>query len=463
MIALLFDLFTNPESLCQTMELLETLGQRKELQGNSHASLADLSFFEPPEMDLASLSSGMKLMKMVFAAGQAHDFISKNRKKAEEAKFKTILDYLNIYLTMKFGVVPAIKALHTEWTDHQVDSAKLAYLQDLIYESEGVKIEDRALENYVRYGKVYWKLTKACGVLVLVLLAVGGPGVTVIARKNGMQSNHIPLLGYKLRNNVVWLSACQAWGPVAVEIIFTNSQRHYTKTEMLTYLIAQPLPAKFLGGFHKEYLGGSNSVIPISEIGSQINRASLTLNQAAEALSIFNITLCLAPPDKYAASHSKRVKLVDWLLSLESNKIVVPGLDPYAYKPQKKSILLTEFHSFLEPNSISDVAVGLLSASWNQYALPGWACIPPTNAARFMNKELGLDLAQAAHTAVGERRFGIPYTHFIFPLTTANKVFGLHLSLTQHLATLYTWTPHQEDLDGNSLQVFNVSFSVCLY
>ena len=94
MIALLFDLFTNPESLCQTMELLETLGQRKELQGNSHASLADLSFFEPPEMDLVSLSSGVKLMKMVFAAGQAHDFISKNRKKAEEAKFKTILDYL---------------------------------------------------------------------------------------------------------------------------------------------------------------------------------------------------------------------------------------------------------------------------------------------------------------------------------------------------------------------------------
>ena len=50
----------------------------------------------------------MTLEKMLVVSGWAHQFIANNKVEAEEARFKTILSYLNLYLTLEYGVVPKL-------------------------------------------------------------------------------------------------------------------------------------------------------------------------------------------------------------------------------------------------------------------------------------------------------------------------------------------------------------------
>ena len=55
-----------------------------------------------------------------------------------------------------------------------------------------------------------------------------------------------------------------------------------------------------------------------------------------------------------------------------------------------------------------------------------------------MNSVIGTYLKSAIHIAAGGKRFGVPYTNIILPIATNNNLLGLHISMQDHLATIYT-------------------------
>ena len=453
----------SPARIVCCMQLLAELSSRKAGQKKMVVSLEELSLVMETNVGQEVPTFEMTLEKMLLVSGRAHQFIANNKVEAEEARFKIILSYFNLYLTLEYGITPKLLALYPENSPRQRDGEKLSYFKDLMMEEHNINIPMGALVEYARFGKVYWELAKTCGILSLLMVAVAGTGVTVIARQNGRDSKHVPLLGVELRNSLEWMSACQGLSQVLVEILFTNSQREYKMPEMLSLLVANPLPADFLYDLYQEYLQVEDKVIPITTIGFQMDRPTLSLSAASHTLSYLGIELSLFPRKKYATQDNKVVKLVEWLLDSPPDNILLLNPDPQATQPRTETILLSEFLTFLDTDNLSDSAVGFLSAKWHQEALPGWACISPDQARRIINSEIGTDLKSAIHIAVGGKRFGVPYTNIILPIATNNNLLGLHLSMKDHLATIYSWMPDGIALSGESNHAIKVQVFPIFY
>ena len=349
---------------------------------------------------------------------------------------------------VEFGVGPSLRQRNPEWTKKRVDAVKLAETKDMVWEHENVEIAVTALEQYVRYGKMFWELTKACGMLALVVLAVAGPGATVIARENGLDSRHIPNLGCQLRNFLPWIATCQALAPVVVEVLFTSSTRVYSMPECLSLMVSNPLlPAKYLGLLHREYRWRQKALSPISDIGHHFNRPTLGLVDAAHSLAPFSIPpLTVFPPHKYSFRRGKAIHLAAWLIEASKDDVhLLLTSDQQATRPAPHTIRLLEFLCFLSPNTISHHVVDFLSMVWNKRALPEWVSIPPTKATRLIAREIGSNLDISIRLAVSGSRLGLQYQNVVLPIPTATKVFGLNLSLRHHLATIYAWEPDPQE------------------
>jgi hypothetical protein len=161
--------------------------------------------------------------------------------------------------------------------------------------------------------------------------------------------------------------------------------------------------------------------------------------------------LTVFPPHKYSFRRGKAIHLAAWLIEASKDDVhLLLTSDQQATRPAPHTIRLLEFLCFLSPNTISHHVVDFLSMVWNKRALPEWVSIPPTQATRLIAREIGSDLDISIRLAVSGSRLGLQYQNVVLPIPTATKVFGLHLSLRNHLATIYTWEPdHQEGFEDD--------------
>ena len=199
----------SPARMVCCMKLLAELSSRKAGQKKMVVTVEEMSLVMEMNVGSGEPSLDKNLEKMLVDSGRAHQFIANNKVEAEEARFKTILSYFNLYLTLEYGVAPKLLAQYPEKSPRQRDGERLSYFKELMKDEHNIDIPMGALLEYARFGKVYWELAKTCGILSLLMLAVVGTGVTVIARQNGRDSKHVPLLGVRLRNSLEWMSACQ--------------------------------------------------------------------------------------------------------------------------------------------------------------------------------------------------------------------------------------------------------------
>jgi len=64
--------------------------------------------------------------------------------------------------------------------------------------------------------------------------------------------------------------------------------------------------------------------------------------------------------------------------------------------------------------------------------------------------ELGTDWKSAVNQAGGGLRFGLAYGNIILPIATEKKLLGIHLSMADRLATIYTWMHDEDPLSDDS-------------
>ncbi|KAG0125032.1 hypothetical protein HOY82DRAFT_617263 [Tuber indicum] len=104
----LFNQFISPTNIFRAADLLVELSGT-EAQDPDNPTLQDLKLLGDLGMEMPGTTMESMLAKMLFVARRAHDFIVHNRLEQEKLKLKFILAYLMLYLTLDFGVVPAMK------------------------------------------------------------------------------------------------------------------------------------------------------------------------------------------------------------------------------------------------------------------------------------------------------------------------------------------------------------------
>jgi len=386
----------------------------------------------------SDMTEQSRLEAMLLVARRGQEYAAGNTNSEAIVKLKLMLSYLMLHLTLEHGVVPNMRASEGILaTRNSIEGRKLAVFQRLL-EEQGRNLKLGTLKDNVRFGKVLWNIVSTIGVLGLPMLAICGPAVTTLCRDNGLTTRHFEILGSRLTSNATWMCLCQAWAPIAIEVIFTNSARAYTGNDLFRLLFSQPLPQPSIYRLSHHYLMANKVTPPVRGIATRSVRATLNHRAAAEALDDMGITLRLFPQDNYRNRATKRVELVSWLLEQDGEEELVMGRDDAKPVPKRATtIALKEFATLLPPERISNDLVGFLGALWNARALPGWAMISPVDAPGLLLGNHGGDPVLAITILLGGGRFNVAYEDIIVPVMVNGITLPLHVSLKERCATLY--------------------------
>jgi len=383
----------------------------------------------------------MRLEAMLKVARRGQEYAAGNINVEAIVKLKLMLSYLTLYLTLDYGIAPSMRANEGMLVSaRSIDSRKLAELQThLVHQGRHLKLG--TLKDNVRYGKVLWNVVTMLGILGIPMLAISGPAVTQLCKENGTNSNHFEVLGSRLSSNTTWMCLCQAWAPIAIETIFTNSPRMYSTNQLFRLLLAQPLPPSSIYRLSSYYLVCSRKTPPVREIGISTPQVTLTHKAAASIFGHMGMDLPvqLFPQNNYRNAATRRVRLVDWLLAQDGEEVLVMEEDEAKQGAARKvtSIALKAFGTLLEPDKIGKELVGFLGAIWNTRALPGWGMISPQDARSLLLGEHGGDPDLAIKVILGGRRYQVEYENIIVPVMVNGVTLPLHVSLKERCATLY--------------------------
>jgi len=425
------------ESTKRLVTLLAVMAKAAGGANNTNPPLADLAFKPVSNNPQTAVAPSLRLEKMLQVSSRIHQFLETNPLGEEVVKFKLIISYTMLYLTLEKGIVPSMQASDPSLGPQYIDRNMMRVFQEHLKEYHGIELKQASLKEKIRYGKVFWEMVKLTGVLILPMLAVAGPGISLFTHQFGVLSNNIPVLATRLAECTVWMSLCQALSTVAVELIFTSSCPTYSVSDLLGYLALEPLSGRSTQLLYTYILQDPDFKYVVPAIRRYRMPAGLTHQSASKILSEFGLSLTLFPQNKFPHPQSQQVKFVEWLILQDEQESVELAGDPTVLLKKKLTIKLAAFTSFLEPGLIADDVIDFLSALWNQRELPGWAMISPSNTMKVLAGEWENDPKWAFTLAAGGRRFNIPFQFFVLPMATDRSIFPLVVSIKEKTATLF--------------------------
>ncbi|KAG0123177.1 hypothetical protein HOY82DRAFT_619554 [Tuber indicum] len=440
----LFHSVQDPGNIIAVAALLSRLSERGT---QSDILLAELVLQSPDDGTMADLTLTERIEQMLQVSARAYSFICSNQLSAEELRLKLMLSYIMLHVTMEEAIVPMIRTQQPNATARTIEGAKLAVFRNQLNTRNGIVLELGTLKDQVHYGKILWTMASYMGIVILPILAVAGPGITILSRTHGLRSKHIEVVASRLSMSTLWNAICQSWSQIVVELIFTRSRRHYSRTELFCHLLRQPILAADRRNISAEYLQPAYGSIRLNEICSQPPPASLSIREAKEIMDSIQVKLPIFPQNIYPTRGKHQVQLVDWVLMQPETKRIQLEYDPTLNRPNQVSILLAAFTSLLEPGLIADELVGFLSQCWCQQGLPGWAMLAPSYTNKLLNASLGDSVSDILTTALGGRRLNIAYENVVIPIEAGDRIFPLVVSLSKSSATLYL-TLDQDSGDG---------------
>src|SRR5205807_8161245 len=123
-----------------------------------------------------------RLESMVACSARASAYLTSRAEDAGVATLKLMLSYIMLHITLEVAIVRRLRLQHPDYSQTQIDGEKYQVLCDEINHINGTNIGDQTMKDRVRYGKVLWTIADHAGVAILPLLAIAGPGITVISR-----------------------------------------------------------------------------------------------------------------------------------------------------------------------------------------------------------------------------------------------------------------------------------------
>jgi len=468
--ALVDNLFNSLTSAASTKRLCDFMAVMSQTRSNTASQVntgLDKLVLQPMSSNPGvPLSANTRLRQMLDVSGRIEHYLQSNPLGEEVVKFKLIIAYTMLYLTLEYGIVPAMLAADPSIGDQKLKRQKLPVFQAELASQQGVKVKLVSLKEKVRYGKVLWTMVTMGGILMLPMLAVAGPGISILAHDYGVSTNYITVLASRLAESNIWMAMCQALAPVAVELIFSRSCQLYTSTDMLELLVLEPLSAFPIETLYQQYLHHAN-LSPFNIPQPRLYRlpAKLTHKSASQMLSEFGLALATFPTKKYPNRTSHHVKLVEWLLLADENEVIELPIDRTTSTRSPVEIELAAFTSFLEPAQIADEVVHFLSRLWTQRGLPGWAMVSPLTTMKALEGSLGDDPKAAFSLAAGGRRLNVAFQHYVFPVASNDIVLPMIVSQPDRTVTLFVLVGSDATIESANqlLQVCLFSVNLCDY
>lgn len=207
--------------------------------------------------------------EMIMVSGRAGHYAATNENGPALAKLKLMLSYIILHLTLEKCIRRDMQAQVQLLPPQTIDGKKLKTLREQLA-SDGIIITGGRLREYVHYGKILWEMVSLLGIIALPMIAVGGPAITTLCKKNGSTTNHFPVLASRLSTNLAWMALCKTWSPIIMEILFTNTFRSFTTQKLLNALIAQPIGPYTAGCLYQVYLHITNWVPSIHFMDRQL-------------------------------------------------------------------------------------------------------------------------------------------------------------------------------------------------
>ena len=169
---------------------------------------ADLAF-KPVSNNLQTpVAPSLPLEIMLQVSSCIHQFLQTNPLGEEVVKFKLIISYTMLYLSLEKGIVPSMQASDSSLGTQYIDCNKMRVFQEHLPEYHRIELKQASLKEKIRYGKVFWEMMKLTGVLILPMLAVAVPGIILFTHQFEVLSNNIPVLATRLAESTVWMSLC---------------------------------------------------------------------------------------------------------------------------------------------------------------------------------------------------------------------------------------------------------------
>ena len=434
----LYDSITSPESaksLCDFLALMSLPTNYGTSEDN--IGIDKLALKSSPGTLGVPFSTNDRLAQMLRVSGFIAQYLGNHPMSQEVEKFKVMIGYAMLFITLEHGIVPAMKANNPPMGDQAISRQKMKIFREQLEARHGVRIKENSLKEKIRYGKVLWEMIKMGGVLMLPMLAVAGPGITSLAHDHGVTTRHIPFLASHLSENNLWMAMSQSLGPVAVELIFSPSCQVYTSTELMHYLLLEPLSAYLRRNLHHLFLNPADADrVAVAQLRLYRNPVQLGHKAASKMLHQFGLEISMFPCNTFPNPTSYQVKLAQWIISQDGNRVIKLPTNNTTSRRVSSTVKLQAFTSFLHPAQIADEPVNFLSRLWTLRALPGWGMISPVNTMKALEGHFGDSPETALSLAAGGRHLGVPYSYYLLPIATNLTILPLLVSLTQHKITL---------------------------
>ena len=423
---LVFRTFNNGEKMLLALQLLARVSFTVEPSTHAMSLPATTEFFSAISL---SGTCGSPLGRVLAASRIAHRFLENAEINPPLLRIQTMMSYITLHITLEYAIVPELEQQHPTWGSRRIGGYKYTYFYQLLNDYSGGAgggASSSVLNTFRReigYGKTFWSLLEELGVAAILMLAVAEPGLTVIARALGPESEQRGILTSALSSARGWWSFAHAIGPATLRTLFGPRDTQYTVPQLLHQLRKEPLPTTSLSLLNKS--------CERREIDIGTRPAHQEIAPPSWALEIGRSTVLVTHhPRARLARKVRKGNVWEWLASDSRSK---PVFD------------------FLRRGESADEVINFFCSFYNRRAIPRRRAVPFPPLVKLSEPGAANLTFQDRLDILADQR---PSNQelFIIPAPVDSLILGLVLNPGTATATIYNWT-EQKHLEVNLNEV----------
>ena len=403
----MFRAFNNGEKILLALQLLAKVSCAQETLAPSFSLPATTPFSSAALTEAAAGPLG----RMLAAARVAQQFLENADINHSLLRVQTLMCYITLHPTLEYAVVPQLKRDYPAWKPRRIDGLKYNEFHRLL--SGGVGDAPGKLRADIGFGKAFWSLLHELGIAALLMLAVADPGVTVIARAMGPESDERKILTSALSSSRAWWSFAHAIGPATLRTFFGPRDIQYTVSQLIYQLRTEPLPTASIRLLNKVCQRGEIK-IGTEPAKEDVLPLDWTLEISGTTVPIMRY------PNVRAAQGVRRENVWEWLQSDPRTKLIVDFLLPS------------------NDTNMEDV-INFFSNLYNRRSIPRRRAVPfpplmqlSEPGAEYLTFQERLDILANRKPSNCEL--------LVIPAPVDTLILGLILHPETTTATIYNWT-----------------------
>ena len=446
-----------PTTTIQTVQLLAAISRHKQGEGGSEPSLAAL---------VPSFGTGQNVNgqddwgQLLEAARKAHDYVRGFETAPYEARLRLLLAFITLHLTLEYAITARVRVDHGEWNKTQVKIEKWRIFDLEMGLRESQAYERQKLRDDVKFGKLLWSWTEACGIVWLPVFATMNRGIKSFLRQCPKKRKRHLIVGSQLPTNDSWVALSQAFAGLSASVLFTSNTPIFTVDELFRLYIAQPSGATSASRFQEAI--ASAGYTPIVYSIDIVDPKGLHLEDAmtGSLLDKVGIEIPEFPGSLVTLQKSRTVNLVDWVLDAKVVEMIELR-DNRNQEGNNPVVLVGDLASLFGTPTICEPVFSFLARLWDAGGINGWCCLSLVEAEMFLQ----LSTADSIHVALMhtlESAASCTNISFILlPIETSTTYFLAVCNINTCTLTLF-YLEGTENQDMELKATLNVSTRNCL-